>query len=155
MKIHTASVRTWSLFHFILLQIHLQTRHNLTWDFQKYILDPGPTVTSQHKCELLHCLSIFMTWSLLLFLFLQIVWYSFSYLWVFDLNYSSVHLWKMQTVKHTTISQSLQWAFTLESKIRHAYSNGAFWWRGFKTENCLLLLHYDVFWCKTSWLHYK
>ncbi len=68
-----------------------------------------------------------------------------EYLCVFDLNHSGVNLWRMYAVKH-----SQQWAFTSESTILHTCSNRAFWWGELNTgqKNSLLLLNYDVFWCK-------
>ncbi len=44
--------------------------------------------------------TVFITWSLLLCLLLQIIWYVLS---VFDLNHSNVHLWGMYPVKHTQL----------------------------------------------------
>ncbi len=58
-------------------------------------------------------------WSLLLCLFLQIVWYVLSYLCIFDLNHCSIHLWGMNVgcQTYTTISQSQQWAFTSSATL--------------------------------------
>jgi len=67
----------------------------------------------------------------------------------FNINHCSIHLWGMYTVKQTTVSQSQQWVFTSESTILPTYLNQAFEKGGQnRTENSLLLLNYDVFWCK-------
>ncbi len=62
------------------------------------ILDP--TVMSQIATQV--WVTVFISWSLLLCLFLQIVWYVLSYS-CFYLNHSSVHLWGIYTVKHTQL----------------------------------------------------
>ncbi len=98
MKIQTASVRTWSFVHLILLQIRLQTRHNWTQDFPKIETKwrcCADFIGSNSNVATQVWVTVFITWSLLLCLFLQIVWYVLSYLCVFDLNHSSVHLWRM------------------------------------------------------------
>ncbi len=103
MKIQTASVRTWSFVHFILLQIRLQTRNNLTQDFKK------DWNLKTMLCEYIRSDSnvakqVWVTYYMITIALLLLVLY--EYLCVFNLNHSSVHLWRMYTVKHTTISQS-------------------------------------------------
>ncbi len=96
--------------------------------------------------------NFFITWSLLCCLILQIVWFDwielFIHFWPKSLQRPSMRNVGGQT--YTTVSQSQQWAFTSESTILHIYSNRVFLLRGVKnrTENRLLLINYDAFWCK-------
>ncbi len=79
-------------------------------------------------------------------LFLQIFWYVLSYLCVFDLNHSSVHLWRMHAVKRTLLANhSIGIYFRVYSSscllklsvLKRGVKN--------RIENRLLLLNYDVF----------
>ncbi len=79
-----------------------------------YIESNSNVVT--HKCD---WVTVFITWSLLLFILLQIVWYVLSCFSIFYLNHSSVHLWGMNVCcqTYTTIRlPSLQSAMPIQTK---------------------------------------
>ncbi len=96
--------------------------------------------------------TVFITWSLLLCLSLQIVWYIawYEHLWVFDLKHSSVHLGRMLAVKHTQLLAnhtgghllpSLQATTSIQTERSDEGGQN-------RTENSLLHLNDYVFWCK-------
>ncbi len=127
MKIQIASVRTSFYRGFVYKQGRLRHRifkniETKRWWCANYIGSDSNGTT---------WVTVFITWSLLLCLFLQIAWYVLSYLCVFwPKHHSSIHLWGMYAVKHTQrlanhISGRLLLSLQSATPIQTA-----FWWGG-------------------------
>ncbi len=127
----SASVRTWFFVHFILPQICLQTRHNLTQDFQK---DWNSNV-APHKCEFLLRVHY---WFAVITNYLICT----EYFCFFD--HSSIPSMKdvgCQTFTVISVGRflpSLQSATPIQTERSDEGGQN-------RTENSLLLLNYDVF----------
>ncbi len=80
----------------------------------------------------------------------QIAWYVLSYLCVSDLSQSSVHLWGMYYQTHTTLANYSSWRLhpSLQCTMPIQTKRSDECVKNRKLENRILLLNYDVFWCK-------
>ncbi len=94
MTFQTTPVRTQPFVHFILPRIHLQTRHNSCRIFRKIeTKDVVPALLNltamSHHTSVSNCFYYVITIALSVN---QIVWYKYL---CFNLNPSSIHLWRM------------------------------------------------------------